>query len=104
MITDALFSGDIKNLSVKQIEEGLKSAPAAEASSQSQNIVDFLVDTKIEPSKRQAREDVVNGAIYVNGDREQSVDFEVDPAKAFDGKYVIIRKGKRKYTLVTISD
>ena len=104
MITDALFSGDIKNLSVKQIEQGLKSAPAAVAPSQSQNIVDFLVNTKIESSKRQAREDVVNGAIYVNGEREQSVDFEVDPAKAFDGKYVIIRKGKRKYTLVTIKD
>ncbi len=68
MITDALFSGNIKNLSVKQIEQGLKSAPAAEAADSKQNIVDFLVGTKIEPSKRQAREDVKNGAIYVNGD------------------------------------
>ncbi|WEV70665.1 tyrosine--tRNA ligase [Lactobacillus sp. ESL0785] len=102
MITDALFSGDIKNLSVKQIEEGLKSAPAAEAGSESKNIVDFLVDTKVEPSKRQAREDIKNGAIYINGDREQSVDFDVDPNKAFAGKYVIVRKGKKKYTLVTI--
>lgn len=102
MITDALFSGDIKNLSVPQIEQGLKNAPSAEAGSEKKNLVDFLVDTKIEPSKRQAREDIKNGAIYVNGDREQSVDFDVDPSSAFDGKYVIIRKGKRKYTLVTI--
>lgn len=102
MITDALFSGNIKNLSVAQIEQGLKNAPSAEAGNEKKNIVDFLVDTKIEPSKRQAREDVKNGAIYVNGDREQSTDFEVDPSSDFDGKYVIIRKGKRKYTLVTI--
>ena len=102
MITDALFSGDIKNLSVTQIEQGLKNAPSAEVANETKNIVDFLVDTKIEPSKRQAREDVKNGAIYVNGDREQSLDFEVDPASAFDGKYVIIRKGKRKYTLVKV--
>ncbi len=102
MITDALFSGDIKNLSVPQIEQGLKNAPSAEAGSEKKNLVDFLVDTKIEPSKRQAREDIKNGAIYVNGDREQSVDFDVDPSSAFDGKCVIIRKGKRKYTLVTI--
>ncbi|WEV50859.1 tyrosine--tRNA ligase [Lactobacillus sp. ESL0731] len=102
MITDALFSGDIKNLSVKQIEEGLKSAPAAQADSNVKNIVDFLVETKVEDSKRQAREDIKNGAIYINGDREQSVDFDVDPGKAFDGKYVIVRKGKKKYTLVTI--
>lgn len=104
MITDALFSGNVKDLTVTQIEQGLKSAPTAESGSAAKNIVDFLVDTKIESSKRQAREDVENGAIYINGDREQSVDFEVDPAKAFDGKYVIVRKGKRKYTLVNIKD
>ncbi|MBA1393036.1 tyrosine--tRNA ligase [Lactobacillus sp. XV13L] len=104
MITNALFSGDIKDLTVSQIEQGLKSAPAATADSTKKNIVDFLVATKIESSKRQAREDVENGAIYVNGDRQQSVDFEVEPGAAFDGKYVIIRKGKRKYTLVKIMD
>jgi tyrosyl-tRNA synthetase len=103
MITEALFSGNIKDLSVAQIEQGLKSAPSATAGSEVKNIVDFLVDTKIEPSKRQAREDVKNGAIYVNGDRQQSLDFEVDPGAAFDGKYVIIRKGKRKYTLVHVN-
>lgn len=103
-ITDALFSGDIKDLTVKQIEQGLKSAPKAESDSKVKNIIDFLVDTKIEPSKRQAREDVTNGAIHINGDREQSVDFAVDPAKAFDGKYVIVRIGKKKYTLVNITD
>ena len=104
MITDSLFSGNVKDLTVTQIEQGLRSAPTAESGSDAKNIVDFLVDTKIESSKRQAREDVENGAIYINGDREQSVDFEVDPAKAFDGKYVIVRKGKRKYTLVNIKD
>lgn len=102
MITDALFSGDIKSLSVKQIEQGLKNAPSAEAADESKNIVDFLVDTKIESSKRQAREDIKNGAIYVNGDRQRDIDFDVDPDSAFEGKYVIIRKGKRKYTLVKI--
>ncbi|MCO6529676.1 tyrosine--tRNA ligase [Lactobacillus sp.] len=104
MITDSLFSGNVKDLTVTQIEQGLKSAPTAESGSAAKNIVDFLVDTKIESSKRQAREDVENGAIYINGDREQSVDFEVDPSRAFDGKYVIVRKGKRKYTLVNIKD
>ena len=104
MITGSLFSGNVKDLTVTQIEQGLKSAPTAESGPAAKNIVDFLVDTKIESSKRQAREDVENGAIYINGDREQSVDFEVDPAKAFDGKYVIVRKGKRKYTLVNIKD
>ncbi|RMC23683.1 MULTISPECIES: tyrosine--tRNA ligase [unclassified Lactobacillus] len=104
MITASLFSGDIKNLSIKQIEQGLKNAPTVESEPGIKNIVDFLVDTEIEPSRRQAREDIANGAIYINGDREESVDYQIDPDRAFAGKYVIVRKGKRKYTLVNIKD
>ena len=37
------------------------------------SLVDLLVTSKIEPSKRQAREDVQNGAIYVNGERRQDL-------------------------------
>ncbi|RMC38582.1 tyrosine--tRNA ligase [Lactobacillus sp. ESL0236] len=101
-ITTALFSGEIKNLTVKQIEQGLKHAPMATATSESKNIIEFLVETQIESSKRQAREDVQNGAIYINGEKKQSLDFSVDPSQAFNGKYVIVRKGKKKYTLVKI--
>lgn len=90
------------SLSVSQIEQALSKAPSAEATNEPKNIVEFLVETKIEPSKRQAREDVKNGAIYVNGERQQDLDYIVEPESAFDGKYVIIRKGKRKYTLVKI--
>ena len=69
------------------------------------NLVEFLVDvTQIEKSRRQAREDINNGAIYVNGDRVQDVDFTVDPSAHFDGRFVIIRRGKRKYFLVHITD
>lgn len=101
-VTEALFSGNVKDLTTKQVEIALAKAPSAESGAEKKNLVDFLVDTKIESSKRQAREDVNNGAIYVNGDRIQDTDFEVDPAAAFDGKFVIIRKGKKKYTLVHI--
>lgn len=102
MITEALFSGNVKSLSVPQIEQALKNAPSAEATHEAKNIVEFLVETKIESSKRQAREDVKNGAIYVNGERQDDIDFIIEPDSDFDGKYVIIRKGKRKYTLVKI--
>ena len=101
-VTEALFSGNVKDLTTKQVEIALAKAPSAESGAEKKNLVDFLVDTKIESSKRQAREDVNNGAIYVNGDRIQDTDFEVDPAAAFDSKFVIIRKGKKKYTLVHI--
>ena len=101
-ITKALFSGNVKSLTTKQVENALAKAPSADSTSEKKNLVDFLVETKIESSKRQAREDIKNGAIYINGDRVQDVDFVVDPAAAFDGKFVIVRKGKKKYTLVHV--
>ena len=39
------------------------------------NIVDLLVVAGVVNSKRQAREDVQNGAIYLNGDRIQDLDY-----------------------------
>lgn len=101
-VTKALFSGDVRNLTTKQVETALAKAPSAESGKKKKNLVEFLVDTGIEKSKRQAREDIQNGAIYVNGDRIKDLDFEVDPSAAFDGKFVIIRKGKKKYTLVHV--
>lgn len=104
-ITKALFTGELTELTAAEIAQGFKNMPNATASATPQNIIDFLVETtKIEPSRRQAREDVQNGAIYVNGQRQTTLDFEIDPSQAFDGKYVIIRKGKKKYTLVNIAD
>ncbi|MCT7801164.1 MAG: S4 domain-containing protein, partial [Lactobacillus iners] len=61
---------------------------------------DLLVETGIEKSKRQAREDINNGAIYVNGSRQDDCDFLVDVPNSFEGKFVIIRRGKKKYTLL----
>ena len=101
-ITKALFSGNVKSLTTKQVENALAKAPSADSTSELKKLVDFLVDAKIESSKRQAREDIKNGAIYINGDRVQDVDFVVDTAAAFDGKFVIVRKGKKKYTLVHV--
>ena len=44
------------------------------------NIVELLVSSGVVNSKRQAREDVQNGAIYVNGDRIQDLDYVLSDA------------------------
>ncbi|MBH5317536.1 tyrosine--tRNA ligase [Paenibacillus sp. GSMTC-2017] len=102
-ITAALFSGDIKSLTADEIEQGFKEMPTFEATKESKNIVDWLVDLGIVQSKRQAREDVTNGAISINGERVGSVDFEVSVNEAIGGRFIIIRKGKKNYSLVKIT-
>lgn len=99
-ITDALFSGDVKQLTAKQIEDGFSNMPSSEVGKADMNLIDWLIETKIEPSKRQAREDVTNGAIYINGERVQDTDFVVTSDNSFEERFIIVRKGKKKYTLV----
>lgn len=101
-ISEILFSGDIKELTAEQVEQVFGKMPSVEVSREKQNLVIWLVDKGIEPSRRQAREDVKNGAIRVNGERIQDLEYELDPTAAFDGKYVVIRRGKKKYFLAKV--
>ncbi|WP_020062204.1 tyrosine--tRNA ligase [Bacillus sp. 123MFChir2] len=101
-ITEALFSGDIKSLTADEIEQGFKDMPTFSATKETKNIVEWLVDLGIEPSKRQAREDINNGAILMNGDKVTDVNTDVTVENSFDGRFIIIRKGKKKYSLVKL--
>ncbi|RRK09416.1 tyrosine--tRNA ligase [Lactiplantibacillus garii] len=102
-ITKALFTGDVQKLNADEIEQGFKGVPSADVTTEKQNIVLWLVDaTKFEPSRRQAREDIKNGAIRINGEKVTDVDAEIDPTAAFDGKFVIVRRGKKRYFLARV--
>ena len=103
-ITEALFSGDVKALTADEIEQGFKNMPTFHASKESKNIVDWLVELGIEPSKRQAREDINSGAISMNGDKVTDVNTDVTAENSFDGRFIIIRKGKKNYSLVKLGE
>lgn len=102
-ITAALFSGDIKSLTADEIEQGFKEMPTYEATRDSKNIVEWLVELGIEPSKRQAREDITKGAISINGERINDLELVVTADQAIGGRFIIIRKGKKNYSLVRLS-
>lgn len=99
-ISEALFSGDVKVLTASEIEQGFKDVPTFETEKADVQLIDLLVDAKISPSKRQAREDITNGAIYINGDRNQDVQHTVTEADRLEDTFTIIRRGRRNYFLV----
>lgn len=97
-ITEALFSGDIKSLSVKALKQGLKGVASYTAAADDDlNIVEILVKAGFVSSKRQAREDVTNGAIYVNGERVQDLSYRLSADDKLDDQLTVIRRGKKKY-------
>ena len=101
-ITEQLFAGNIKNLSVKELKQGLRGVPNYQVQAdENHNIVELLVASGVVNSKRQAREDVQNGAIYVNGDRIQDLDYVLSDADKLENELTVIRRGKKKYFVLT---
>ncbi|WP_186670006.1 tyrosine--tRNA ligase [Sporosarcina sp. BP05] len=99
-ISKALFSGDLKTLTANEMKDAFKDVPSFEMAKEVKNIVDFIVDSGVSPSRRQAREDVTNGAISLNGERVTDTAYEVSAADRLDDAFAIVRRGKKNYKMV----
>ncbi len=98
-MSEALFSGNVKDLTVKDIDLLFKDAEKKELTGEL-NLVDLLVDKQICSSKREAREFVTGGTISINGDKVTDLEKVVSKKDAIEGKYIILRRGKKKYFLI----
>lgn len=103
-ISEILFSGDIQRLTLTEVQEAFEKVPNVSINSEPTNIVELLTETAIEPSRRQAREDITNGAITINGERCTDTDAQLNPKTNFSGKFMVIRRGKKNYFLAKVKD
>lgn len=99
-ITKALFSGNIKELTLDELKVAVKGMPKVQLPKEDINIVDFLVESGVVTSKRQAREDVTNGAISINGDKVTDLAFTIDSSSRLEDSFTVVRRGKKNYKLV----
>ncbi len=97
-ISRALFSGDIKAIPSNLIEKVFSKVDHIDIA-QEQNIVDFLANNGICSSKREAREFLNAGSITLNGEKVTDLEMTICKDIALDEKYVVVRKGKKKYFL-----
>lgn len=99
-ISQALFSGNIKELSVSEIKQGFKGVPSYTIPQDADlKLLEVLVASGLVQSKRQAREDLQNGAIYINGERVQDLEYQLSDVDKI-GDMVVLRRGKKKYFLL----
>ena len=101
-VTQALFSGHIEELSGDEIEGAFRNTKGGEVHEESINIVEALVEGGVEKSKRQAREDVKNGAIRVNGIQVKDTEAAISAHPNTNGQFIIIKKGKKNYFSIRI--
>lgn len=100
-ITDALFSGDVNELSAQQIEDNFLNFPMSVVENNT-SIADLLIKSELASSKREAREFITNNAININGHKDFNVDSIISKDLAIDEKYFIVKRGKKKFALVEV--
>ena len=98
LVSQKLFAGDFKGLSVKDIMSGMKTVPSFDFTTE-EPLVDVLVNNKIASSKREAREFISGNAISVNGEAITDPAAVITKDMAIEGQILIFRRGKKKYFL-----
>ena len=96
-ISELLFAGQIKEIPLNDLLAGLKDVP--HFTTKGGNVMDVLVEARVCSSKREAREFISNGSLTVNGDVLRAMDAEINADSCLGGKYLVIRRGKKKYYL-----
>ena len=99
-ISDSLFSGNIKELTEEEIRDGFKGVPFFQIDTE-MSIIDLLVNNSICSSRREAREFLSSGSITINGDKIIDENMVITKELAIGGKYIIVRRGKKKYFVVS---
>ncbi len=97
-LSQVLFSGDVANLTGSEIQQVFHGVTQFNVEN-NENILDFLVNHGIVASKREAREFIASGSVMLNGNKITDLDFVVTKEIAIEDKYIIVRRGKKKYYL-----
>lgn len=98
-ISEAIFKNEIEKLSEQELLVAFASVPTYDVDSHGLNIVDLLM-LGICSSKREARELLDGGSIYLNGKKVNSKETKVSLENSYSGKFSILRKGKKNYFLI----
>ena len=106
--TEKLFSNQVvpaESLSVSDLEgmDGVVKIDFEKNKiSSGLDVVNFLAETKIFPSKGEARKTIQGGGVSINRKKIDNIQLTIDNSFLLHGKYILVQKGKKNYFLVKI--
>ncbi len=98
-VTDALFSGSLSGLTKEEFLMLAKTLDTVSLDGD-KSLMDVLIDVKLASSRREAREFIKNGAVSINDEKITNLEFIVSKDSAIHDKYVVLRRGKKKYAVL----
>lgn len=110
--SEILFNNEtadiLASLSEKQLLQALEGVPTITISkSQIENgydLLNFLTETSIFPSKSEARKMWQNGGIRINKKKIETDYVQITKQDLLQNKYLLIQKGKKNYYLAVVND
>lgn len=105
--TEALFGGDVAGLTADEIGDIFSDVPSSslsreELAGEGKGIVELLEETELVSSRGDAKRAIQGGGIYINGRRVEEIEHGVTAEDAVDGRYLVVRKGKKRHHLVEV--
>ncbi|HUP58643.1 MAG TPA: tyrosine--tRNA ligase [Bdellovibrionota bacterium] len=104
--SEALFGGGIAELDERTLLDAFSEAPSTRVDKTrlgALTLVDLLAETGLSGSKGAARKDIAGGGIYLNNERVSDPATTVASTALIAGGYVVLRKGKKTYHLVSFT-
>lgn len=106
--TDKLFAS--QNASAESLSEDdlnnmegiVKTSFAKEKLSEGIDVVSFLAETAIFPSKGEARKTVQGGGVSINRKKVEGPDYKLNTNLLLHEKYLLVQKGKKNYYLISV--
>ena len=104
--SEILFGGELEGITEATFREVAGEVPTCELSTDRFGgeglwLPELLHEAGLAQSRGQARKDVKGGGVYVNGKRIDDEQHKLTTSDLMFGKYVLLRRGKRNYAVVT---
>ncbi len=108
--SDLLFRNDtaevLQSLTETQLLEIMDGVPQVEVAAADleagKDILTFLAETNILPSKGEARKMIQNNGISINKVKVSGIDAVLDKSLLLNDKYILVQRGKNNYYLVIV--
>jgi tyrosyl-tRNA synthetase len=107
--TSVLFGGSLEGLSADEIEDIFSEVPAGDItretlSGEGVSLVELLGDSGVMKSRGEARRSIDQGGVYLNSVRVEDVQRQVTMDDAVEGRFLVLRVGKKRYHLLRVKD
>jgi tyrosyl-tRNA synthetase len=107
LASQVLFGGDLEGLSADDIADIFADVPSSDVpkhdlEGEGASLVAVMDDVDLSRSRGAARRLLKSGGVYVNNQRVQASDRTLTLDDAIEGRFIVLRRGKKTYHLVRV--